>query len=241
MSFKQCGLEKIYNLISPELAKFCNNVLFLRYNAYKILKPLGTAERNFPVYQGLTDQQTNNTFSEYCSDVGDTLLTLVQPKIEEVVGEKLLPCYSYNRIYFSGSDLKPHSDRPSCEISVTLNLSIIGEIWPIYFKGADGLTVYEVILDQGDGAVYNGSELVHWREELKENNIHTQMFLHYVKANGQYSDCYYDGRKILGANYEKGIVSGLACPSLMYRDDISDERKKEVEILKEIVINGRHT
>ena len=54
------------------------------------------------------------------------------PLIEKHSGRKLLPTYSYMRIYKKGDVLADHRDRESCEISATLNLS--GEKWPIFLK-----------------------------------------------------------------------------------------------------------
>ena len=45
--------------------------------------------------------------------------------------------------------------------------------------------------------VYNGTELNHWREEF-QGKEHTQAFLHYVDANGEYKDFKYDKRPMLG-------------------------------------------
>ena len=73
--------------------------------------------------------------------------------------------------------LKRHKDRPSCEISTTINLG--GEPWPIFIDstGADNViderkNIHksgapegtEVLLEVGDMLVYSGCELEHWRK-----------------------------------------------------------------------------
>ena len=67
--------------------------------------------------------------------------------MQQETGLELLPTYSYARIYKKGDILKRHKDRPSCEISATINLgsnlSNIDNIkypdyqWPIFVKSND--------------------------------------------------------------------------------------------------------
>ena len=110
--------------------------------------------------------------------------------MEEKTGLKLLPTFCFLRIYTHLSDLVPHTDRPSCEISTTLHLG--GSMWPIFIEGN------EVTLDIGDMLVYSGCELEHWRETF-EGDICSQVFLHYNHVNGKYSDKNsFDGRPMLG-------------------------------------------
>jgi hypothetical protein len=52
--------------------------------------------------------------------------------MEKQTGLKLIPTYSYARIYKKGDILHRHKDRFSCEISTTLNLG--GDSWPIYIE-----------------------------------------------------------------------------------------------------------
>jgi hypothetical protein len=52
----------------------------------------------------------------------ETLLMKMLPIMKERTGLDLIPTYSYARVYEKGAILKRHKDRPSCEISTTLNL-----------------------------------------------------------------------------------------------------------------------
>ena len=123
----------------------------------------------------------------------------------------LIPTYSYARIYEKGSILKRHKDRPSCEISTTLNLG--GDPWPIFIDPTGSNNVIDeyrnimkpdapkgvkVDLNPGDMLVYSGCELEHWREEFT-GNICGQVFLHYNHLNGQFAnENLYDKRPLLG-------------------------------------------
>ena len=87
---------------------------------------------------------------------GPTDMSGITKKIEEVTGLELCPTYSYQRIYKQGQELDRHKDRPSCEISVTMNLG--GDPWPIYLEpsGKEGQKGIKVDLKPGDMLVYSG-------------------------------------------------------------------------------------
>jgi len=96
--------------------------------------------------------------------------------------------------------LKPHKDRPSCEISTTVCFGwhIEGDpnstSWPIYMEGE------KIIMSPGDVVIYRGCDLEHWRDEFKapEGSWHVQGFFHYVDANGPYADYKLDKRSRIG-------------------------------------------
>lgn len=100
--------------------------------------------------------------------------------MNDLVGEKLYPTYSYARWYQRGAELKPHVDNESCEISVTLNLS--GDAWPIYMTASDD-SIAEIVLKPGDAVVYRGMRSKHWRNQFEGNEC-IQVFLHYVRIEG---------------------------------------------------------
>ena len=56
----------------------------------------------------------------------DSFLEQLTPYISEITGKKLYPTYAYARKYAPGDELKIHKDRPSCEISATINLGFKG-------------------------------------------------------------------------------------------------------------------
>src|ERR1043165_3915226 len=68
----------------------------------------------------------------YGDPMTDDLLVRLQPAIEAAVGLQLYPTYSYVRLYKSGDQLTRHTDRESCEVSVTLCLGMKPDApWPI--------------------------------------------------------------------------------------------------------------
>jgi hypothetical protein len=106
-----------------------------------------------------------------------------------LIGEKVLPCYCYGRDYRHGDVLERHIDRPSCEISLTVNLD--GDTkWPIFIETPDFQTI-PVDLNPGDALVYRGTVAPHWREEFTGNRC-VQMFFHYVLSEGYNNNNYFD-------------------------------------------------
>ena len=78
-----------------------------------------------------------------------------------------------------GCVLKDHSDRPSCEISVTACVHKTGK-WPIHMEG----NWFEV--EEGDAILYLGCEIPHGRKKFKSDAC-AQIFFHYVDQNGPYA------------------------------------------------------
>ncbi len=121
----------------------------------------------------------------------ESLQLLKKPLMEKVTGKELLESYTYWRMYVFGAELYKHRDRPSCEISVTLNVGSCGAQWPIYMDG------YPLVLDLGDAGVYLGCEVWHWRNEF-QGDWNAQAFLHYVDKNGPNTQHAMDGRSMYG-------------------------------------------
>ena len=146
----------------------------------------------------IQDDQCPLSDAVYGDEKFDTLLQNIVEPLGKAVGKKLLPTYSYARIYRTGDVLKKHKDRPACEISTTLTLGYDAKVnWPIHFSNDDGTVEKAVSMEPGEMAAYKGTEMVHWRRPFK-GNWHCQVFLHYVDANGPYADQAMDGRTSLG-------------------------------------------
>lgn len=114
------------------------------------------------------------------------------PRVSEIVGESLIPTYTFGRVYHNGAKLVRHTDRAACEVSVTVNLSKDTE-WPIGIERPDGTDV-GIELDPGDAVVYLGYQADHWRHEF-DGQEYIQAFLHYVRAYGPNSWAYFDRQR----------------------------------------------
>ena len=195
----------IRQAISKELADFVYSYFLMKRNvARKLFDDRYISQLNSD-YGVWNDEQIPETYSHYADIAMETLLDKLTPKIEEETGLKLIPTYSYARIYKKGDILKRHKDRYSCEVSTTLNLG--GDKWPIYLEpsGEEGKEGIKVDLDPGDSLIYKGCEVEHWREAFEGENC-GQVFLHYNDASGENAEeNKYDGRPFLGLpNWFKG-------------------------------------
>lgn len=142
------------------------------------------------------DSQVPGTPAYYCNIMMEVLLDDLLPEFERASGRALFQTYSYFRVYKHGDALKRHTDRPSCEISVSLCLGFEGaESWPIWIEGPKGTS--PVSLNAGDALLYRGIECPHWRETFTGER-QAQVFLHYVDQNGLYREWKYDKRKNTG-------------------------------------------
>jgi hypothetical protein len=141
------------------------------------------------------DAQCPTSFTNYGALCYEALLLYLQPIIEEYTSKELLPTYSYMRIYYKNSILQKHTDRPSCEYSATICISIDDKPWDIFFKKCE--TEHCVSLNPGDLIIYKGQELEHWRDKY-DGNEQIQVFLHYVDKNGPNAGLIYDKRPFIG-------------------------------------------
>jgi hypothetical protein len=143
-----------------------------------------------------TDQQVPTALSAYGSPMMEKLLIKLLPVLEVASGRKLLPTYSYFRVYRIGDALNKHKDRPACEISMSVSLRFQGaEPWPLFIEGPAGVSAVE--LGVGDALLYKGTECPHWREPF-QGELAVQVFLHYVDQNGPYTNWHLDRRPTQG-------------------------------------------
>ena len=105
-------------------------------------------------------------------------------KVEEIVGYKLHPVYTYGRLYQENDYLLPHFDRPGAEISLTITLDYEKFVWPIYLQNETGFTEFSI--DVGDALIYEGSRISHLRHPMSGQNFQHQAFFHYVKNGGEF-------------------------------------------------------
>ena len=200
----------IKKAVSHELANFCYNYFLLKRDAVSFMYKNNITAQS-PILGRWDDVQVPGAYSVYADFVMETLLMKVLPVMKEKTGMDLIPTYSYARVYQTGSELKRHKDRPSCEISTTLNLG--GDPWPIFIDPTGSNNVIdeyknihkpgappgvEITLEPGDMLMYSGCELEHWRKPF-EGKLCGQVFLHYNHANGRFAKSnLYDKRPMLG-------------------------------------------
>lgn len=164
----------------------------------------------------MIDPQCSTLIVDYADPLMETILDMSTPVIEENVGRKLFPTYSYLRIYDLNSDLKIHKDRPACEYTVALCLGSLPKEVPyeIFIGEEDPSSDYKYY-DQNDlkfkryridhkfdmfpnnAIIFQGQNKIHWREYCKHDHFIT-VFLHYVDQEGKYAEEKFDKRSNLG-------------------------------------------
>lgn len=162
----------IKGLIAPDLAAVLYKMLLLKQWRGECFR-----DNHIPTAVSISNEAAT-----------DALLLELMSRIEDISGFRLVPAYSYARIYFHGDSMVRHRDRGSCEVSVSIHLGRNGGESSLWFAPNARLE-----MEPGDGAVYLGCEAEHWRERFTGNTM-GQIFLHYVVAGGRFAENYFDGR-----------------------------------------------
>lgn len=134
----------------------------------------------------LGDEQTSRRYVAHNESVARFFHCQIANAVSAIAGEAIKPSYVYFGSYLSGAELKKHTDREQCEFSVTLCLDFSPEpdlatSWPIRLDTPEGtVKVYQAL---GDGLVYRGPKVPHYRHVLPEGHTSTSIFFHYVRAD----------------------------------------------------------
>jgi len=160
---------RVKNILPIEFCQFFTHVLMRQAD----LNPKGDGQ--IPNAKAILDH-------EY---MFETLHERLWPVIEQITGEELMPTYAYARLYSNGDVLEKHTDRPACEVSITIQLGRSHHYaWPIYMGGQ------RFDLAEGDGVIYPGCDVEHWRDKCDgpEGYYAGQVFLHFVRKHGEYAE-----------------------------------------------------
>ena len=199
-SFEKNGYLFLPNLVIDPENIYCNPPL--DENGNRLTGQMRYVRKD-KMHFDSTERQVEGSLSRYNYPIYKQVHYQIRKVVENQLGIDLLPTYFYDRFYYVGQQLKRHSDRPSCEVSVTLQISTnSSNPWPIWFERPDGSESY-VLMKNGDAVAYKGCEREHWRDPLQsrygkwenkwrtflkkeDDTYHHQIFLHYVNAQGPY-------------------------------------------------------
>tara|TARA_R110000803_G_C11984879_1_gene321180 strand:- start:963 stop:1517 length:555 start_codon:yes stop_codon:yes gene_type:complete len=172
---KDFKFKKVKNFLTPDevglLTNYCKIKHSFNTNSFDIASNRDTFFYEDPLMQSL----------------------LIQKKslMEMETNLHLFETYSFWRMYTFAADLKPHKDRPSCEVSATVNINSDGTPWSIFMDGN------EVFLKPGEGVIYLGCDLEHGRNHFKGDWC-AQVFLHYVDQEGPFKSNRWDNKQFNG-------------------------------------------
>lgn len=129
------------------------------------------------------------------------------PIVSQIVGRELLPTYNYLRMYRAGDVCHVHSDRYSCEHSLSLTLGYSdGKAWDLELErertqpsarvepGFGEAAYRGMTMMPGDAVLYQGIYHRHGRTTPNPNRWSAHLFLHWVDRDGPHRDQAFDGR-----------------------------------------------
>ena len=184
----------------------------------------------------------------HTTPMGVAMHRWLHKELQKRIDMGLHQTYSYTRKYERGAYLRAHTDRPACEVSATLCLgyqSDDGKPWKIWldntknwvdigtdFNATQGIPIRRrknaicVDLEVGDLLLYQGPNVVHWRDTfIGDYSYH--MFLHYTAGASKLEQC---------GNYNinpHGEYSTHVQPVLQYDGRHNPYQQKEAETCKE--------
>lgn len=135
----------------------------------------------------LGDAQTPRRYAAHEEPVARYFHRQLTTVVSDIARSVLLPSYNYLALYQGGAALDPHTDREACEYTVSVALDATPEPdsqtpWPLQLMTSDGpLSVWQNL---GDGLLFRGRHLLHWRDRLADGHTSSSMLLHFIDANG---------------------------------------------------------
>jgi hypothetical protein len=221
--FKENGWVKIEGFLDKNMSNILYHYVTLAAKRCNFLNETFGKNYEQDVFGTFEDPQAPGDYSQYGDLIFDTILNISLENMNILTNKKLVPTYSYYRLYTTGTELTRHRDRASCEISTTLCLgydtsNISKNLypnfnWPMFVADKNneknGVPVY---MKPGDMLIYRGCEIDHWREPFKGLN-HAQVFLHYNEI-GKENNNVYDNRPVLGlpSKFKKDDVVNISKP-----------------------------
>jgi hypothetical protein len=105
--------------------------------------------------------------------------------VGRVAGQSVKPSFCYFASYRPGAVLPPHTDREQCEYSLSILIDQSPEptdvsSWPLYLQPPGASAATPVTGGLGDGVLYYGREVTHYRERLVTADFCSFWFFFYV-------------------------------------------------------------
>jgi hypothetical protein len=200
--YKKDGYATIRGLIPPEVAS----------NLFKQLQvDLAAAGKSFETFAKLNNIQRHESvdISGHFYRPLTTFLWGLTPIMGELTGADLLPSYDYFRIYQQDDICRVHSDRPSCEHSVSLTLAYSDALpWPLqvgstrvseegpFHEDFGDEPFSSIEMQPGDAVLYRGMNLRHGRTQPNPNRWSAHLFLFWVERGGEFEQHAFDAQRL---------------------------------------------
>lgn len=196
------GFATVRGLIPPEVA--ANLFKQIRID----LTAAGRSFNDFAKLHQLSKHETVDISGHFYRPL-TTFLWGLTPIISQLTGADVLPSYDYFRIYGQDEICRVHSDRPSCEHSLSLTLAYSdGKPWPLEVGSqrvtSEGPCVDDfgderftsVAMEPGDAVLYRGIDLRHGRTQPNPNQWSAHLFLFWVERGGPFEQHAFDVERL---------------------------------------------
>ena len=200
--YHEQGYATVRGLVPPEVAFNLFRQIQLDLNAS------GKSFDDFAKTHPLSKSHTVDISGHFYRPL-TTFLWGLTPIVSQLTGADLLPSYDYFRIYHQDDVCRVHSDRPSCEHSLSLTLVYSdGQPWPLEVgsvrvtgeePAVDGFgdePYASVAMQPGDAVLYRGIDLRHGRVTPNPNKWSAHLFLFWVERGGQFAQHAFDEERL---------------------------------------------
>ena len=171
--FGKIGYAYLKNLLSEDLCCSFTNTM------------MNKKQTNTLSFEGsINNTMYKNSYGSGRISEMESFLHEITPELSSKLLLNIKPANSYARIYYNGSTLKPHVDRPGLDYTMSVTLfSNLKNKWPLITIDKLGNEV-RCNIERRDSLLIHGTEMNHWREDLvcNEDEYVVQMFLHWTKV-----------------------------------------------------------
>jgi hypothetical protein len=134
----------------------------------------------------LGDDQSPDRYVAHDEPVAAFFHRQLAQAMSAAAGTSIIPSYCYLTAYQGGADLEPHTDREQCEYTFSLCVDATPEPaaqvpWPLWLQTFNGpVAVWQHL---GDGLLFRGRYLTHWRDRLAGDQTVANILFHFVDAD----------------------------------------------------------
>ena len=167
--FEEYGYLRLENIIEPDLINKAWQIMNANANERLYFEDMPFNVGENYVYYDKTGEM---------NELAETLKNI----IGSVIGHKdLFFTYTMGRINTRGQQMRKHTDREPCQLSITMPIAYSDAVWPISVDTSKGKR--DISLDVGDILLYKGTTVPHWREKNLYSDYMYQLYFHYVDIN----------------------------------------------------------
>ncbi len=134
----------------------------------------------------LGDDQVPGRYAAYDEPTTAFVHRQLTRMVSDLAHRVLVASYNYLALYQGGAWLDVHTDRDACEYTLSVCIDATPDPltfggWPLNLAGPEGAV--SVTLGLGDGLLFLGRTLAHWRDTLPQGYTSSSALFHFVTAS----------------------------------------------------------